>query len=168
MDFNIESLLDKVSDHVKSLASTETVLGEEFTIGEFTCRPVIKVGTGFGSGAGTGKDPKSNKGTGGGAGAGIGITPLGFKVCFEGGYMEESFRKERHIRQTFQKQKREIAFLKKKIRSKNILNTFLLVSLILALTLISLMALELVDLLSFDHGIACDLCGVRVLIGQDK
>jgi uncharacterized spore protein YtfJ len=78
MDINIESLLDKVSDHVKSLASTETILGEEFTIGEFTCRPVIKVGTGFGSGAGTGKDPKSNKGTGGGAGAGIGITPLGF------------------------------------------------------------------------------------------
>jgi len=78
MDINIESLLDKVSGHVKSLASTETILGEEFTIGEFTCRPVIKVGTGFGSGAGTGKDPKSNKGTGGGAGAGIGITPLGF------------------------------------------------------------------------------------------
>ena len=78
MDINIESLLDKVSGHVKSLASTETILGEEFTIGEFTCRPVIRVGTGFGSGAGSGKDPKSNKGTGGGAGAGIGITPLGF------------------------------------------------------------------------------------------
>ena len=78
MDINIESLLDKVSDHVKSLASTETILGEEFTLGEFTCRPVIKVGTGFGSGAGTGKDPKSTSATGGGAGAGIGITPLGF------------------------------------------------------------------------------------------
>jgi len=78
MDINIEVLLDKVSDHVKTLASTETILGEEFTLGEFTCRPVIKVGTGFGSGAGTGKDPKSNSGTGGGAGAGIGITPLGF------------------------------------------------------------------------------------------
>ncbi len=78
MDINIESLLDKVSDHVKSLASTETILGEEFTLGEFTCRPVIKVGTGFGSGAGTGKDPKSSSATGGGAGAGIGITPLGF------------------------------------------------------------------------------------------
>ena len=78
MDINIENLLDKVSDHVKTLASTETILGEEFTLGEFTCRPVIKVGTGFGSGAGTGKDPKSNSGTGGGAGAGIGITPLGF------------------------------------------------------------------------------------------
>ena len=78
MDINIESLLDKVSDHVKSMASTETILGEEFTLGEFTCRPVIKVGTGFGSGAGTGKDPKSSSATGGGAGAGIGITPLGF------------------------------------------------------------------------------------------
>ena len=78
MDINIEALLDKVSDHVKTLASTETILGEEFTIGEFTCRPVIKVGTGFGSGAGSGKDPKSNSGAGGGAGAGIGITPLGF------------------------------------------------------------------------------------------
>lgn len=81
MDFKIEELLDKVSEHVKTLASTETILGEEFKLGEFTCRPVIKVGTGFGSGAGTGNDPKGKgSGTGGGAGAGIGITPLGFLV----------------------------------------------------------------------------------------
>ena len=59
MEIKIEELLDKVSEHVKSLASTETILGEEFKIGEFSCRPVIKVGTGFGSGAGTGDDPKS-------------------------------------------------------------------------------------------------------------
>jgi len=78
-NINIEELLDKVSGHVKELARTDTVLGEEFTIGEFTCRPVIKVGTGFGSGVGTGEEPKSkNKGSGGGAGAGIGIVPLGF------------------------------------------------------------------------------------------
>jgi uncharacterized spore protein YtfJ len=81
MDMNIEALLDKVSEHVKSLASTETVLGEEFKLGEFTCRPVIKVGTGFGSGTGSGTDPKTkNQGSGGGAGAGIGIVPLGFLV----------------------------------------------------------------------------------------
>jgi len=81
MDFKIEELLDKVAEHVKTLASTETILGEEFKLGEFTCRPVIKVGTGFGSGAGTGDDPKGKgSGTGGGAGAGIGITPLGFLV----------------------------------------------------------------------------------------
>ena len=81
MDINIEALLDKVSEHVKSLASTETVLGEEFKLGEFTCRPVIKVGTGFGSGVGSGTDPKTkNQGSGGGAGAGIGVVPLGFLV----------------------------------------------------------------------------------------
>ena len=80
-DIKIEALLDKVSEHVKSLASTETVLGEEFKLGEFTCRPVIKVGTGFGSGVGSGTDPKTkNQGSGGGAGAGIGVVPLGFLV----------------------------------------------------------------------------------------
>jgi uncharacterized spore protein YtfJ len=79
MEIKIDELLDKVSGHVKDLASTETVLGEEFKIGEFTCRPVVKIGTGFGSGAGTGDEPKSKvKGSGGGAGAGIGIVPLGF------------------------------------------------------------------------------------------
>lgn len=82
MDINIEALLDKVSGHVKSLATTETILGEEFTLGEFTCRPVIKVGTGFGSGAGDGDDPKGKaKGGGGGVGAGIGVTPVGFLVA---------------------------------------------------------------------------------------
>ena len=79
MEINIEDLLDKVSDHVKTLARTETILGEEFKLGEFTCRPVIRVGTGFGSGAGEGDDPKGkNKGGGGGAGAAIGVTPVGF------------------------------------------------------------------------------------------
>ncbi len=82
MEINIENLIDKVSEHVKTLASTDTVLGDEFTIGDFTCRPVIKVGTGFGSGAGSGDDPKSkNKGSGAGAGAGIGVTPIGFLVA---------------------------------------------------------------------------------------
>jgi uncharacterized spore protein YtfJ len=82
MEINVEALLDKVSDHVKTLASTETVLGDEFTIGDFTCRPVIKVGTGFGSGTGSGRDPKTKAdGSGGGAGAGIGISPVGFLVA---------------------------------------------------------------------------------------
>jgi uncharacterized spore protein YtfJ len=79
MEIKVDELLDKVSGHVKSLANTETVLGEEFKIGEFTCRPVVKIGTGFGSGAGDGVEPKTKtKGSGGGAGAGIGIVPLGF------------------------------------------------------------------------------------------
>jgi uncharacterized spore protein YtfJ len=82
MDIKIDELLDKVSGHVQKLAKTETILGDEFTIGEYSCRPVIKVGTGFGSAAGDGVDPKSkNKGIGGGAAAGIGVTPVGFLVA---------------------------------------------------------------------------------------
>jgi pilus assembly protein TadC len=75
-----------------------------------------------------------------------GITPLGFKICFEGGYLEEKIRKERQIRQTFHKNKKEIAFLKKKIRAKNRLNTFLLIFLLLSLSLVVLMALGKIDL----------------------
>lgn len=82
MEINVEALLDKVSEQVKTLARTETILGDEFTLGDFTVRPVIKVGTGFGSGTGSGTDPKSKQsGTGGGAGAGIGISPVGFLVA---------------------------------------------------------------------------------------
>jgi uncharacterized spore protein YtfJ len=82
MELNIEDLLDKVSEHLKSLASTDTVIGEEFTMGEYICKPVIKVGTGFGSGVHSGDFPKKHhgKGTGGGVGAGIGVIPLGFLV----------------------------------------------------------------------------------------
>ena len=82
MDIKVDELLDKVAEHVKNIANTDTILGEEFTLGEYTCRPVIKIGTGFGSGTGTGEDPKGKgSGTGGGAAAGIGVTPVGFLVA---------------------------------------------------------------------------------------
>jgi uncharacterized spore protein YtfJ len=82
MEARIDELLDKISGHVKDLSSTKTVLGDEFTLGEYTCRPVIKVGTGFGSGVGTGDDPKrKTKGSGTGAGAGIFVVPVGFLVA---------------------------------------------------------------------------------------
>jgi uncharacterized spore protein YtfJ len=82
MEVKIEDLLDKVSGHVKDLSDTKTVLGDEFTLGEYICRPVIKVATGFGSGTGTGDDPKKKaKGTGTGAGAGIAVVPAGFLVA---------------------------------------------------------------------------------------
>ncbi len=81
MEINVEELLDKVSEQVKSFAKTDLVIGEEFRIGEFTCKPVIKVGTGFGSGVGTDDRFKGKKkGEGGGAGAAIGVIPVGFLV----------------------------------------------------------------------------------------
>lgn len=82
METNFESVLNNLADQVKSFANTETVLGDEFTLGEFVCRPVIKVGTGYGSGAGEGQDPKSKApGSGVGAGAAVGVSPVGFLVA---------------------------------------------------------------------------------------
>ena len=80
MELHFEELLGKVTDFIKSEARTETVVGEQFELGEFKCVPVIKVGMGFGSGGGEGAEPKKGKGQGGGAAAGVGIEPIGFLV----------------------------------------------------------------------------------------
>jgi len=75
-----------------------------------------------------------------------GISPLGFKICFDGGYLEERNRKERNIRRMLQKNKIEIEYLKKEIRSKNRTNLFLLVLLIGCISLVVLLALDLVNI----------------------
>jgi uncharacterized spore protein YtfJ len=80
MQTNFEEVLTKVTDFLKSEAKTETVIGKEFSLGEFTCVPVISVGLGFGYGGGEGEDEKKAHGGGSGAGAGIGVVPLGFLV----------------------------------------------------------------------------------------
>jgi hypothetical protein len=80
-----------------------------------------------------------------------GITPLGFKLCFEGGYLENKIRKERQIRQKFRRNQQEIAFLKRKLRSKNRINTFLLILLLLSFSLFFLAAFDLIDLNFLNH-----------------
>jgi hypothetical protein len=75
-----------------------------------------------------------------------GISPLGFKICFDGGFLEDKIKKERQIRHTFQRNKREIAHLNKRIRSKSREITFLLLLLIFSLTLMILMVFGIVDL----------------------
>lgn len=80
MEFNLEEMLTKVIDQLKTVSKTETVIGESFKLGEFECVPVIKMSMGFGSGGGSGENSKNYQGKGGVAGAGIGIEPLGFLV----------------------------------------------------------------------------------------
>lgn len=80
MEMNFESLLQELTSFIQKEAKSETVIGESFQLGEFTCVPVVRVGMGFGSGGGEGDSPKTGKGQGGGAGAGIGIDPIGFLV----------------------------------------------------------------------------------------
>ena len=81
MELHFEELLSRITDFIKSEAKTDTIMGEQFELGEFKCVPVIKVGMGFGSGGAEGSEEKSKKGKGGGAGAaGVGIEPVGFLV----------------------------------------------------------------------------------------
>lgn len=81
MENTADALLDKITEHLKEMTRTETIIGEEFTMGEYKCKPVIKIGAGFGSGTGTGEQTKGKgHGTGTGGAAGVGIFPVGFLV----------------------------------------------------------------------------------------
>jgi uncharacterized spore protein YtfJ len=80
MDLHYEELMQKITDFLKSETKTDTVIGEQFELGEFKCVPVIKVGLGFGSAGGEGGVAKNKKTEGMGAGAGVGIEPIGFLV----------------------------------------------------------------------------------------
>ena len=80
MELHFDELLGKITEFIKSEAKTETIVGEQFQLGNFQCVPVIKVGMGFGSGGGEGGVTREGKGEGMGAGAGVGIEPMGFLV----------------------------------------------------------------------------------------
>jgi uncharacterized spore protein YtfJ len=79
METTIEQLLKNFAEQMKSFASTQTVLGDEFELGDYKCRPVISIGLGYGGGNGEGEDHRhKGKGKGIGAAGGIGIAPIGF------------------------------------------------------------------------------------------
>lgn len=73
-------MITEITDFMKSEAKTQTVVGESFELGEFSCIPVIRVGMGFGTGGGEGDAPKQTHGEGAAVGAGMGIEPIGFLV----------------------------------------------------------------------------------------
>lgn len=81
MKLNVEEMLPQVTDFLKTEAKSQTVIGEAFALGEFTCIPVVRLGMGFGSGMGEGEDTKKGHGEGGGVGGGMGIEPIGFLVA---------------------------------------------------------------------------------------
>ena len=88
---NLNELLGKVTEFLKTEVKTETIIGQQFQLGKFTCVPVMSVGLGFGGGGGEGKGKGNNKtagegegeGMGAGGGAGIGMGPVGFLVTNE-------------------------------------------------------------------------------------
>ena len=84
MTVNLEETVKQLTDFLRTEAKTETVIGQPFQLGEFTCIPVVKfgVGLGYGGGEGHGDVPGKGKGEGGGTGAGggVGVAPIGFLV----------------------------------------------------------------------------------------
>lgn len=84
MTFNLDETVKQLTEFLKTEAKTETVVGQQFQLGEFNCIPVIKfgIGLGYGSGEGHGDMPGKGKGEGGGGGAGggMGVQPMGFLV----------------------------------------------------------------------------------------
>lgn len=79
MSKDINEVVGRLTDLLKQEAKTETVIGKEFKLGEFTCVPVMRLGLGLGYGGGEGRDDKKG-GEGAGGGAGLGMDPIGFLV----------------------------------------------------------------------------------------
>lgn len=81
---NLNEMLEKITEFLKSEAKTETIIGQQFQLGEFACVPVMSIGLGFGGGGGEGKGnakgTAEGEGTGAGGGGGLGMGPVGFLV----------------------------------------------------------------------------------------
>ena len=72
-------IIGKLMDELKTVARTETILGQEIKVGEFTLIPVSRISLGVGAGGCKGTDNKK-EGEGGGGGGGVMITPIAFIV----------------------------------------------------------------------------------------
>ncbi len=87
MNYNSDELVEKMTEFLKNEAKTDTIIGQQFQLGEFTCVPVMSLGMGFGAGGGEGKGGEKGKndgeGHGSGGGAGMGLGPVGFLVTRE-------------------------------------------------------------------------------------
>jgi uncharacterized spore protein YtfJ len=80
---NVNDVIGQIANFLKSEATTESIIGQQFQLGEFTCVPVMSLGLGIGGGAGGGKaatGAQANEGAGSGGGAGLGLGPVGFLV----------------------------------------------------------------------------------------
>lgn len=80
MNIQFKELISEITHFMENEATTKTIVGDAFKLGEFDCIPVIRVGMGFGSGGGERDLPQKEVDELLGAGAGMGIEPIGFLV----------------------------------------------------------------------------------------
>lgn len=72
-------IIGKLMEELRTIAKTETILGQGVQVGEFTLIPVSKISLGLGAGGGQGGESKK-AGEGGGGGGGVMVTPIAFIV----------------------------------------------------------------------------------------
>jgi len=80
MTSNIVDMLSAIVGEIKSIAKSETVIGQPVTLGDKTVVPVVKISAGFGAGGGEGAEGEKRSGFGGGGGGGVSIEPAAFLV----------------------------------------------------------------------------------------
>lgn len=84
-----KELLRDMVEEMKTVAKTETVIGDPIEVAGFTLIPISRVALGFGGGTGHGEgddEAKHSKGLGegGAGGGGIRVEPAAFIVVHEG------------------------------------------------------------------------------------
>ncbi|MBD3168756.1 MAG: sporulation protein [candidate division Zixibacteria bacterium] len=80
MNSKLDDLMRSIVGELRSMAKSETVVGQPITAGKNTVVPLCKVSVGFGAGGGEGEKNTSEKGFGGGGGGGASIEPVAFIV----------------------------------------------------------------------------------------
>jgi uncharacterized spore protein YtfJ len=83
METTAAEIIGKLMEELRTVAKTETILGQEIKVGEFSLIPVSRISLGFGAGGGKGSEPKK-AGEGGGGGGGVVVTPIAF-IVIKGG-----------------------------------------------------------------------------------
>jgi uncharacterized spore protein YtfJ len=72
-------IIGKLMEELRTVAKTETILGQEIKVGEYSLIPVSRISLGLGAGGGKGSEDKK-AGEGGGGGGGVVVTPIAFIV----------------------------------------------------------------------------------------
>ncbi|MFQ5793726.1 MAG: GerW family sporulation protein [Candidatus Bipolaricaulia bacterium] len=76
-----EDLIRTIMEEIKTVAKTESIIGDPITVADTTIIPVSKISIGFGGGSGEGTEKeKGATGGGGGGGGGVKIEPTAFIV----------------------------------------------------------------------------------------
>lgn len=83
MTNKLEGLASSIITQLKEIASSDTIIGKQVTLGNKSVVPVTRVVVGFGIGGGEGEETGTKSGFGGGGGGGVKVEPVGFIIIEE-------------------------------------------------------------------------------------